>query len=228
MSESRKENQPRNMWQILEAISLRLDARISELENRIDRSNAQSKLLDEKLVVEKEKLLGGRSISTSPSGSIERVRRLPVCDICGHSLKPDEEFTICLSCGKKLDSKCSISYENRIFCFECLRAKVPLTKRSYKVLLAVANEITSIASISDMSRMEKKDVRASIAELLDLNLMVKKGISIFSTLHMTDKGLEALAAYRQVYTDEDVLQFETDVQKNLPDQQKVISWNSES
>jgi len=216
MSESREENRPENnIWQIMEAMLLRFDARISELENRMNQLNAQSKLLDEKVVVEEPKLLGGRSISTSPSGAIERIKRLPVCDICGHSLKPDEDFTVCLDCGKKLDTKCSIPYESRILCFECLRAKVALTKRSYKVLLAIASEITSTSSISKISKIEKDHVRASIEQLLHLNLIVKKGISVFSSLHTTDKGVEALAAYRQVYTDEDVLQFETEIQENL-------------
>jgi len=96
-----------------------------------------------------------------------------------------------------------------------LRAKLALTKRSYKVLLAIANGITSVSSISKISKIERDHVRTSIEELLHLNLVVKKGISIFSSLHTTDEGLEALAAYRQVYTDEDVLQFETEIQENL-------------
>ena len=215
MSEGREENQPGNIWQMLEAVLLRLDGRVSELENRINQLQGSQKLLDERLVVEEEKLLGGRSISASPSGSIERIKRLPACDICGHSLKTDEEFTVCLGCGRKLDSKCSISHQSRILCVECLRAKLALTKRSYKVLLAIANGITSVSSISKISKIEKDHVRTSIEELLHLNLVVKKGISIFSSLHTTDEGLEALAAYRQVYTDEDVLQFETEIQKNL-------------
>jgi len=215
MSEGREENQPGNIWQMLEAILLRLDDRVLELENRINQLQGSQKLLDEKLVVEAEKLLGGRSISTSPSGAIERIKRLPACDICGHSLKLEEEFAVCLGCSKKLDSRCSISYENRSFCFKCLMAKLPLTKRSYKVLVAIANGITSITSILKISGIEKEDVRESIGELLNLDLIAKRGISIFSALRITDKGLEAIAAYRQAYTDEDVVQFEAEIQKNL-------------
>ena len=215
-------NAKQNVWQVLEQVLTRLDnrlaqveSRLSQLENKDERPQA---IFSEKRVVETAGLLGGRELLTSPvDNRIIRVTRQPVCDNCGKALRIDEEeFSICHSCGKKLCQQCGIRYTNTHYCVNCLSRLLPLNKGSYKVLVAVANEVIHASIISKLTKIPRKNVDSCLTELLNTSLTVKKGLAIFSKVLVTDQGLEAIAAFREVYgSDDDIAQFDLELRGYL-------------
>jgi hypothetical protein len=212
MSETEKESV--DLWQMIEQVLLKFDNRLKDIENRLSQIETKNQtLLNETQVPEEPRLLGGRTISLLPSGTLERTIRLPVCDICGRRLQ--EEFVVCHSCGKKLCEKCIVAFDNRNYCLECLRNILPLTKKSFKVLMAIANEITCIETISDLTRMSRAEVRECISELLQLQLIAKKGASVFSKIQATDNGMEAIGVFSRIYgEDQDTVQFEVELKEH--------------
>lgn len=210
-----KEDSRQNAWQMLEGILNRFDERLKELENRLSNlEKAQaipSVIMDEKHIPEQRKgILEGRRISNS-QGAIERVITLPVCDVCG--LRLGEKFVACPSCGKKLCDECSINFDNRNYCLACLRKRINLSKRAFLVLQSVANDVTNVKTISELTKIPKDEVRACFEELLALRLMEKRGISILANYRVTDDGMSVISAYKQVYSSDDVTQFYSELRK---------------
>jgi len=203
------------MLEVLEQTLSQMNSRLTELENRLNQVETGQVLMDEQHIPAKTGQFGGKTLLTSTTGAVQREVRVTFCDVCGKRSE-EEGLALCYVCGRKVCAdRCLVKLGANFLCIECLKGQLPLSKKEFKVLIAIANEITNIYSISNVSSIEKDRVRASIARLLHFNLIVKRGVSIFSTLQITDEGLEALAAYRQVYTDEDVAQFEAAIQKNL-------------
>jgi hypothetical protein len=205
-----------DIWQIIEQVLSKFDSRLKEVERKLSQIEAQQpqRILNETHVPESPHLLGGRTLSTSASGSLERLIRLPVCDICGKRLNQD--FIVCFSCGKKLCEKCIVPFDNKNYCIECLKEIIPLSKKSFKVLVSIANEVTDIETISDITKISKGEVRACFVELSELKLITKRGASIFSKIQVSDNGMEAIGAFRRVYgEDNDAIQFEADLQRHV-------------
>ena len=224
------DNARRNVWQVLEQVLARIDNRLTQVESRLSQLENQNErpqtIFSEKHVVEAAGLLGGRELLTSPvDNRIMRVTRQPVCDSCGKALKIDEkEFSICHSCGRKLCQQCGIKYTNTHYCVDCLRRLLPLNKGSYKILVAVANEVTRASIISELTKMPRKNVESCLTELLNANLTVKKGVAIFSKRSVTDLGLEAIAAFREVYgSDDDIAQFDLELRGYLTKKLSQVS-----
>jgi len=208
-----------SLWQIIEQTLLKFNERLEEVDKRLSRIEVQQSrrtILNETQVPESPKLLGGRTLMTSDSGTLERLIRLPVCDICGNRL--DQDFFICSSCGKKIckSGRCGASFHNKTYCVECLKELLPLSKKHFKVLVLIASDVTDIKTISDLTKINKNEVRTCFEELLKLELIAKKGASIFSKIQATDYGIEAIGAYHQVYgEDKDVIKFQVDLQKHV-------------
>lgn len=84
---------------------------------------------------------------------------------------------------------------------------LPLSRNSFKVLLCVKRGIESAGKISDVTRIRKDEVKASLALLAELKLIETKGLLVFLERKLTAEGVHALSAYRRVYgDDEDVLE----------------------
>jgi len=201
--------------QSLEQMLAHFDTRLNSIENRLGQLESNRNIiLDERRVAERPGHLGGRTIYSSPTGGIEREFKVLTCDTCGRRI--EEEFIICQECGRKLCDSCAISYQNTNLCVNCLRNVIPLTKQAYKVLVALANEVQDVRTISKITRMIKDDVVNARNHLLALRLIMKRGFSIFSEVRITDSGLEAIGAYRQVFgQDDDVIQFDIELRNYL-------------
>jgi len=224
------DNGKQNFWRFLEQVLARVDTRFVQIETRLSELESQNEpprtIFSEKRVVEAAGLLGGRELlASSVDNGIVRVTRQPVCDNCGKALRIDEEeFSICHSCGKKLCQECGIRYSNMFYCLDCLRRIVPLTKGSYKVLVAIANEVTRISVISELTKMPRRNVESCLTELLNTNLTMKKGLAIFSKICVTDLGMEAIAAFREVYgSDDDIAQFDLELRKYLTETRSEVN-----
>lgn len=208
-----------DVLRLIEQAISKLNARLNEIEARLTRielmQQEKKTILEESRVPEKESLLGGRTFLSSSTGEIERQIRIPICDICGRKL--EESFAICQECGRKLClEKCAITFENRILCIDDLMKIIPLSKKAFKCLLCITNDVTRVKAISKLTHMTEQDVKESLSELMNSGFVTKKDIFIFSTLAVTDDGIEALCTYRQVYGNhEDVILFENELKKYL-------------
>jgi len=170
--------------------------------------------LDERTVAESARHLGGRTIYAAPAGGIQREIRVLTCDTCGRRM--EEEFIICQGCERKICNSCAIRYQNTHLCVNCLGNHIPLTKQAYKVLVAIANDVTDVRTISKITKIVKDDVVNWRNSLLALGLVVKRGILFFSEVCITDSGLDAIGAYRQVFgEDGDIIQFDIELRRCL-------------
>jgi len=196
-----------NLGQIIEQALSKFDARLKGIENRLSQVETGQILMDEQHAPAEIGQLGGRTLSTSATGAVRRDVKVSFCDVCGKRIE-EENLTLCYSCGRKLCDKCLIKLSADFLCVECLKDRLPLSKKEFKVLVAITNEIVRIGEIEKITKIVEDDVRSAVSNLLLLGLLRKKGISIASRLEVTHDGLEACGAYRAVYyTDEDVTRF---------------------
>jgi len=206
--------------QSLEQMLTQFDTRLDSIENRLNQLESNRNIiLDERRVTERVGHLGGRTFITSPTGGIQREIRICVCDLCGSRI--EEDFAICQGCGRKLCISCAIAYQNTSLCVNCLGNRIALTKQAYKVLVALANEVKDVRAISRITKIAKDDVMSWRNHLLTLGLIVKRGFSIFSEVCITDGGLEAIGAYRQVFgEDDDVIQFDIELRNYFAERRR--------
>jgi RIO-like serine/threonine protein kinase len=76
---------------------------------------------------------------------------------------------------------------------------LPVTRSSYKVFACVEGAITSVGRISDLTRIDKAEVKKSLALLAELALVERKGALVFTERKVTADGVRALAVYQKVY-----------------------------
>jgi hypothetical protein len=183
-----------------------INSRLTALEEHIQQSDV---VLDERKVPERIGELGGKTLTKSGDG-IQKLIRQPFCDICRVQLK--EELALC-ECGRKVCLNCAITYEQAIYCPICIEEMLPISKKTYKVLLAIRDEITSIGNIKKLSKMRKDEIKTAIAELLQHGLVVKDGF--FKRLRVTDDGLVALDLCSKIYDKEvDVAYLQSEIAKS--------------
>ena len=162
-------------------------------------------VLEEHAIPERHGMLGGRSLEATPEGKIHRTSFLLACDYCGRF--PLNEFVICRSCRGKLCDDCSINLDGRSYCRGCLLELLPLSRNSYKVLMCLESGIESPSKISDLTRLEKDEVKSALALLTELKLLETKGLLVFLERKVTPGGVRALSLFRKVYgEDEDALE----------------------
>lgn len=192
-----------------------LNRRLTELENRLGRTEQERNVvIEERKVPDRVGQLGGRTFLTNQAGGIEKEIRVPVCDLCGRAIQGG--FYSCRACGRKLCTRCVVSYSGQTLCLECFRQTLPLTKRNFKTLAAVANGLETPAIISQLVQIKRDEAEQSLQELRGLELIGEKGLAVFSHIYATDRGLEAIAAYSQVYgRDGDMIQFDQMLRNSL-------------
>lgn len=180
--------------------------KLNEIEFRINQLETGRVILEERKIPANLGELEGKTYYQTASGGIQKEVRVGVCDLCGRNA---DHFNICVGCGRKLCEDCSIIYRNKVYCKDCLYGLLPLTKEEYKVLLAVSNGIKSLDDLTELTKMKRSEVKSCIKSLTEKEIIEDSTFLFFSDLKILDKGMEALAAYRQVYgRDEDVIQLE--------------------
>ena len=208
-------NSYRAILQKLEEIVGRLNG-LEERLNKLESSQSSQSfqpVLQESSIPESFGLLGGRTILQSSAG-LQKIVRIPCCDICGARL--NDEFKICDRCRRKLCKECSIIYENKVCCIECLKEIIPLTKEAYKVLLCIANGITNTKVLAELVKLRESDVEELLEGLVKLELVKKEGLFVFSNFKITHQGIVAICAYKQAYgKDEDVTLLCKEVREHL-------------
>ena len=197
-----RDRRSRGMWELVSEAIARINSRLDELERRIDELSFCRPVFDESRVVEGEGLLGGRTYLASENGDVQKIIRIPTCDVCGSALGRGFR-AICHHCGRKLCERCSISFEGRTHCIDCLRENhVNLGRREWKVLRCIASGVTMVSVIGRITGMGREEVRAIIAGLRAMGLVAIDGFWFLKRPKATEEGLVAVAIYDRIYGDE--------------------------
>ncbi len=170
-------------------------------------------LMDERIIPEKEGLLGGKTTSMGADGSILKEIKTPFCDCCGLPLK-DTNPALCF-CRRKICPSCTIIHCNRAFCRECAKQITAITKQDFFALYGIAHD-ASLGDIKHCSLMSSENLDKSLAVLKERGLITCKGISFFARYAITDNGLAILATAEQIYQGEgDVNRFLSRIQEAI-------------
>lgn len=191
----------------------RLNDKIDRMEIRLSEIGLGKIVLDEQKVIAKEGELEGKTYASTADGGLIKQTRIPVCDFCGVK---SEDFNTCTSCHRKLCHNCGTLFQNKIYCADCLNEILPLTKQEYKSLTAIANDLKGIDKIALATKIKKDLIVECKKNLEKKGLVRSKGFLFFKEIEVSDEGLEAIAAYRQVYgNEEDVTLFEEELRRLL-------------
>lgn len=172
-------------------------------------------VLEEHAVIERRGLLGGKKLETNSGKSLDRTIFLMTCDYCGKY--PLESFVLCRRDGAKLCSDCSFKVDGVPYCRPHLAEVLPLSRNGYKVLLCIDAEVESVSKIAEICRVDKDEVRSSLAVLAEMKYIATSGVLAFLSRKVSADGIRVLSVYSKVYgKDEDVL----DVKCRLDDQQE--------
>jgi hypothetical protein len=171
-----------------------------------DTSNEDKPVLEEHAVPEHRGLFGGKKIETN-AGKLERTTFLMTCDYCGKY--PLANFLLCRTCGCKLCSDCSTKDDGVPYCRPHLALVDPLSRHGYKILLCIKDEIESVSQISKICRLDKDDVKSSLAVLRELKYITESGILSFLSRKITGDGIRILSVYSKIFSqDDDVVDVE--------------------
>lgn len=166
-----------------------LESRLSKLEN--NGTNEKKIIKEDRIEIAEEGRLESSEISKE--NGMVKIKRVPVCDHCGHQLTT---FSICKRCNHKLDEKCSIEFRKRVFCPDCLQVTNPITRPAFKVLLCYANSIVGNSDVHEMTGISKREVKDIVQFLLGVGYLES---SVFHGNSMSEKGREVLSAYSQLW-----------------------------
>jgi hypothetical protein len=184
--------------------------------NLSDLSFEEKPVLEEHAVAERRGMFGGRSLHTTQEGKFERTSFVLTCDICGHY--PLNEFVVCRKCKGRLCKVCANWLDGRPYDRACLMEILPVSINAYKVMLCVESGVESPGKISDLTRISKDDIKASLAHLTELKLVETKGMLVFLERKVTAEGIRALSVYKKVYGSEDDVR---EVQEQLAEGKEV-------
>lgn len=183
---------------------IQLNTRLTELENRSNQN--QNTIMEEKSLPETEGLLGGKTVLSSESGGVQKITYVAFCDYCHSQL--NGSLLICDSCGRKVCEKCAICFNGTNICPECFKTEYPLSRESYQILALLYENISDSDEIAGITGMEEADVRSAVNLLLDNGCIIREGVSVFSRIKITNKGMTALVVHgRLLSNDADIACF---------------------
>jgi hypothetical protein len=171
-------------------------------------------VLEEHAVVEHRGLLGGKKIETN-AGKLERTTYLMACDFCGKY--PLQGFVLCRTCASKLCADCAIKVEGRPYCkthlIDALGGR-GLSRPGYLILSCINCEVQSVSKTAEICRLDKDDVKASLAVLAESKYITVSGILSFLSRKITAEGVRVLSIYSKVFgADEDVADVKSRLQE---------------
>lgn len=137
------------------------------------------------------------------------TRKIPFCE-CGKKL---EGFFLCHICNHKICDGCSIKFRNRYFCSNDLLKRLPITTRSFKVLLIIANKIFSENEMHKLTGIPKNQVKEAVGFLKNYAYIET---SMFNKKSVTDFGLECLTSWGQIFGGSDEMdQLDRGIRRHL-------------
>jgi len=142
----------------------------------------------------------------------EEVKVTSYFSVKGHRLEK-EQVCRCSFCSLILTEGEKIEINNRVYCEKCYRKEEhDLDKDDYKILICILSDFTSTSSfmeyfgyvvtIQKITGLTKGEIDRKIEKLLGQGYLFLHGL-VFKSIRVSSKGEEALAAYNQIYQDED-------------------------
>src|SRR3989304_9205086 len=164
------------------------------MENK-DPSDSQGIMIDESKVIERGGL-GGKTISSSSTGSMKKQILIPICHVCGRKL--GDYIAVCEECGNPCSPECVVNFDGISRCLKCLQLGFP--KKFFKILFCV---FLPARKIHRATGIAKEEVKSVLIEFLRNGIVTYKGL-ILHHFELTDKGREIFHLYSQVYRERDV------------------------
>jgi hypothetical protein len=175
-------------------------------------------VLEEHAVVEHRGLLGGKKIETN-AGKLERTTYLMACDFCGKY--PLENFVLCRTCASKLCSTCAVKVDGRPYCRTHLNDALGgrgLSRPAYLILNCINSQVQSVSKIAEICRLDKDDVKNSLAVLVESKYITVSGVLSFLSRKITAEGVRVLSVYSKVFdADEDVAEVKSRLKEEVND-----------
>jgi len=158
-----------------------------------------NEILEEIVLPERIGFLGSRSYDTV-NGKIVKTTRLIFCDNCGCRLDENKLIVLCKICGKKLCSShsCTFEYQRKHYCEEHIQQILPLTAHGFEILHCVLAELEP-GKVRELANISNDDYREALNELLELGYVKEKGVSLFKTYKVLDRGILAWKTYLNAY-----------------------------
>lgn len=196
---------------------------ITKLKKEIERLRTENESPSHGMIKKKAEVAGDmteqgilekeiKKIDLSKGFDREEVKLTTYFSIKGHRLHK-ESVCRCSLCSIILTDFEKIEVNNRIYCEKCYRKEEnDLDKDDYKILVCISKGYTEtstflehlgfVVTIQKITGLTKKEVNKKIEELLNRGYLFLHGL-IFREIRVSSKGEEALAAYNQIYLDED-------------------------
>jgi len=174
-------------------------------------------LIEEHAISERRGFLGGKKLGSNSEGKFEKTTFLVTCDYCGKY--PLESFLLCRTCGSKLCvSSCAVKVDGRPYCRTHLADAFGgrgLSRPGYLILTCINSEVQSVSKIAEICRLDKDDVKTSLAVLAEAKYIAVTGVLSFLSRKITADGVRVLSIYSKVFdADEDV----TEVKNRLKEE----------
>ena len=196
---------------------------IIRLKNEIERLRLENTGINQGMIKKKAEVAGEmtdigifeeeiKKIGFSKGFDREEVKVTSYFSVKGHRLEK-EQVCRCSFCSIILTEGEKIEINNRVYCEKCYRKEEhDLDKDDYKILICILNGFTSTSSfmeyfgyvvtIQKITGLTKGEIDKKIEKLLDQGYLFLHGL-VFKSIRVSSKGEEALAAYNQIYQDED-------------------------
>ena len=166
-------------------------------------------LIEEKQEVADVGDLGGKQ-TANQDGIIIRTSAIKICNSCGDVI--EGKFVVCPVDKRIACPSCVCRFNQQNICKECLKNIRPLSKPTYKILLAILNNIDNQKKIHDLTKIPKDDLRDSMIFLKENGYIMRKGLSGYK---ISESGANILTAYKQVYNEEDITSLELEIRRHL-------------
>jgi len=182
--------------------------------------NIGEDILEELILPERQGILGSRRLRSTLHGVL-RETRVAFCDQCGRRLEEDKPTVICCICGKKLcaSQTCALDYERRHYCEDDVQAQLPLTKHGHMILSGMIQGLV-LGDIKDLAHLSSDEVQSALNQLLEQKYVEKRGVSLFSSYRIRDRGILAWKTYEPAYSrDGNVSHFESELTNYLQEKE---------
>jgi hypothetical protein len=159
-----------------------------------------NEILEEIVLPERIGFLGSKSYETV-NGKIVKTTRLIFCDNCGYRLDENKLIVLCKICGKKLCSShsCTFEYQRKHYCEEHIQQILPLSAHGFEILHCIIAEVEP-SRVPKFASISNDDYKEALNELVELGYVKEKGVSLFKTYKVLDRGILAWKTYLNAFT----------------------------
>ena len=196
---------------------------IVRLKKEIERMRLENTGINQGMIKKKAEVAGSmtdlgifeeeiRKVGMANGFDKEEIKISSYFSMKGHRLER-EKVCRCSFCSIILTEDEKIEVNNKVYCEACYRTEEhDLEKDEFKILVCVSSGFTSTSSfmesfgyevtIQKITGLTKGEIDKKIEKLLGKGYFFLHGL-VFKELRVSSKGEEALAAYNQIYQDED-------------------------